>query len=225
MRGDEELIQKIANLELDILKCNIEGFGEYLGESDRGVHYKDDKTLVDYLTEDVDITKLDLSGMLYGFGEGGLSSGLYVGNYIAPKGSWDVNRAIYALNRNALAKSTGWCAKYVRIAIEAGGIMTIGRPGYGGAYGTYLPTIGFGHLCHLSNGRDDVFTENYAEPGDIVVILPFKGHKYGHIAMYNGKQWISDFKQNSLWCYNNSQYGGACDIFRFGYSGKCVQLN
>ena len=33
MGDDEILIQKIANLELDILKCNLEGFGEYLGET------------------------------------------------------------------------------------------------------------------------------------------------------------------------------------------------
>lgn len=219
MGDDEKLIQKIANIELDILKCNLEGFGEYLGETDRGIHYKDDQTLAEYILEDIDITKFDISGMLDGL------SNLYVGNYIAPKGYWDVDRAVSALTRNGLTKSTGWCAKYVRVAIEAGGILTIGRPSYGGAYGAYLPTIGFGHLCHLSNGRDDVFTENYAQPGDIVVILPFKGHKYGHIAMYNGEQWISDFKQKHLWCYNNSQNGGACDIFRFGYSGECIQLN
>ena len=57
-----------------------------------------------------------------------------------------------------------------------------------------------------------------------MVILPFTGHKYGHIAMYNGQQWISDFKQRRLWCYGDA-VGNGCDIFRFGYSGQCTQLN
>ena len=221
MKDDEILIQNIANVELDILKCNLEGFGEYLGETNRDIHYKDDKNLAKYIAENIDVTKLGLNGML--LDEEGLPT-LYVGNYVAPKGSWDINRAVYALTRNGLPKSTGWCAKYVRTAIEAGGIPTVGRPGYGGAYGTYLPTIGFGHLCHLSDGRNDVFTGRYAQPGDIVVILPFTGHKYGHIAMYNGQQWISDFKQRRLWCYGDA-VGNGCDIFRFGYSGQCTQLN
>ena len=49
MKDDEILIQNIANVELDILKCNLEGFGEYLGETNRDIHYKDDKTLAKYI--------------------------------------------------------------------------------------------------------------------------------------------------------------------------------
>jgi len=26
-----------------------------------------------------------------------------------------------------------------------------------------------------------------------------KSHPHGHIQMYNGTQWISDFRQNSFW--------------------------
>jgi type VI secretion system secreted protein VgrG len=39
--------------------------------------------------------------------------------------------------------------------------------------------------------------------GDIIVIEAFQGdkkyHKHGHIAMYNGTQWVSDFKQRDMW--------------------------
>ena len=37
------------------------------------------------------------------------------------------------------------------------------------------------------------------QKGDIAVSVPFKGkkkyHRYGHIQMYNGKNWVSDFLQ------------------------------
>ena len=35
------------------------------------------------------------------------------------------------------------------------------------------------------------------EAGDVVVIQPAMGHLHGHMAMYNGKIWISDFKQQN----------------------------
>ena len=31
--------------------------------------------------------------------------------------------------------------------------------------------------------------------GDVVVIQPITGHPHGHMAMYNGSLWVSDFKQ------------------------------
>jgi type VI secretion system secreted protein VgrG len=41
------------------------------------------------------------------------------------------------------------------------------------------------------------------EKGDVVVFDSFQGkneyHQHGHIQMYNGSQWISDFKQAGFW--------------------------
>jgi len=34
--------------------------------------------------------------------------------------------------------------------------------------------------------------------GDVVVFSKTPYHKYGHIEMYNGKGWVSDFKQHSM---------------------------
>jgi hypothetical protein len=31
--------------------------------------------------------------------------------------------------------------------------------------------------------------------GDVAVIQPIPGHPHGHMAMFNGKKWVSDFKQ------------------------------
>jgi len=38
--------------------------------------------------------------------------------------------------------------------------------------------------------------------GDICVTKAFRGdnnHPHGHISMYNGSQWVSDFKQKDIW--------------------------
>lgn len=50
-------------------------------------------------------------------------------------------------------------------------------------------------------GFDPVDKTNYApQKGDVVVIQPYPGgNANGHIAMYDGKQWISDFKQKDMW--------------------------
>lgn len=43
---------------------------------------------------------------------------------------------------------------------------------------------------------------NYNTPikGDIAVFQPYTGGSiHGHIQMFDGSNWISDFKQNSFW--------------------------
>ena len=112
------------------------------------------------------------------------------GNFIRP--SFDIDAAVYELDANAEASSTGKCATYVRKAIEAGGIK-LGRPNSGSAkdYGTYLEDSGF----------FPVDNTNYSPlKGDVRVIQNYpKGSIHGHIDMYNGTQWVSDFFQNGFW--------------------------
>ena len=44
--------------------------------------------------------------------------------------------------------------------------------------------------------------KNYSpKTGDIVVIERSKKHIWGHIAIFNGKIWVSDFKQRSMNVY------------------------
>ena len=58
-------------------------------------------------------------------------------------------------------------------------------PAYG--YSKTLPQMGF----------QEVSTNNYTpQRGDISVVPSNCKHPFGHIAVYNGKQWVSDFKQN-----------------------------
>ena len=84
----------------------------------------------------------------------------------------------------------GHCAKAVRLAIEAGGLSTEGHPRYACDYDTFLPNIGF----------RAVSKEGYVpRAGDIIVLEAVPGHQAGHIAMYSGEKWISDFVQGDMW--------------------------
>jgi uncharacterized Zn-binding protein involved in type VI secretion len=103
----------------------------------------------------------------------------------------DKDKAAKHLSENAAPKSQGKCAKYVRQAMEAGGMDTTGRPVSAKNYGPFLDKKGFAKVP----------AENYVpQKGDVVVIQPYKGgSEHGHIAMYDGQQWVSDFKQKDMW--------------------------
>ncbi|QAU23552.1 CHAP domain-containing protein [Dyella sp. M7H15-1] len=89
--------------------------------------------------------------------------------------------ASYA-DSHAQPDSTGECAKYVRRAIEWGGI-SLPRTRYAKDYGPILKAAGF--RAALGAPRK----------GDVIVIQPAPGHPAGHMAIYDGAHWISDFKQ------------------------------
>ncbi len=121
------------------------------------------------------------------------------GNY-ARNTSFNVDLAVKTLDTNAKSASVHRCARFVRLAINAGGIKTPNNPVSAKDYKGYLNELGF----------KEVNQEDYKpQKGDIVVFQPAKGgSKHGHIQMYNGKQWVSDFRQNGFWPgsrYRNSK--------------------
>lgn len=95
----------------------------------------------------------------------------------------------------------GHCARAVRRALEAGGLSTTGHPVSACDYDTFLPKIGFHSVD--KNGYSP-------EKGDIIVLEAVEGHPNGHIAMYSGNYWISDFVQSDMWggsaFRNNAEY-------------------
>lgn len=125
--------------------------------------------------------------------------------------SWNIHKSIEHLSTHAEPKSVGRCAKYVRQAIEAGGMDTNGRPGSAYQYKGYLPSKGFNAIGNIT-GRDKqaTWTKLNAQVGDISVM---DHGEHGHICMWNGSKWISDFPQNNMWPYRGD---GTCTIFRFG---------
>ena len=100
---------------------------------------------------------------------------------------WSPEEAARYATEHAEKKSVGMCALYVRNAIIAGGIpLYVGGDTW--SYKYMLPILNFHQVGKKSE----------PEIGDIVVFQPIGGRKYGHITIWNGKQWVSDFKQRNL---------------------------
>lgn len=96
---------------------------------------------------------------------------------------WDKNAAVKHLDSHARASSQGRCAQFVRESVEAGGLR-LQRCASAKDYDRSLLAAGFAA----------VQTQEFVA-GDIVVIAPIPGHPHGHMAMFNGTLWISDFRQ------------------------------
>ncbi len=108
---------------------------------------------------------------------------------------YDLTAALEHLRNNAYdhysVELCRHCARAVRMALEAGGLDTSGRPGYAGDYDNFLPTIGFSQV---------EYGPGYIpQPGDIVVHESVSSQRpEGHIAMYDGDNWISDYYQSDM---------------------------
>ena len=112
--------------------------------------------------------------------------------------NWSPEQAAEYATEHAEKRSVGMCALYVRKAIIAGGIpLYIGGDAW--SYKHILPILNF----------QQVVIKAEREVGDIVVFQPIGGRKYGHIAIWNGRQWVSDFKQRNLIIHSDYTKEGA----------------
>jgi len=100
---------------------------------------------------------------------------------------WNKAEAISWARQHAQPHSTGYCARYVARAIEAGGLSISGANAHD--FGGSLSAAGF---YEMPGGTPP-------ENGDVVVIQPIAGHPYGHTAIYDGVDWYSDFKQRTMY--------------------------
>jgi hypothetical protein len=101
--------------------------------------------------------------------------------------SWDVTAAITYLDAHGGKQhsSTSNCARATREAIGAGGVH-LTTTHYAKDYGMSL----------LNSGFQDVGQTTDFQRGDIAVIQPLGGkHPEGHMCMFDGERWISDFAQ------------------------------
>lgn len=106
----------------------------------------------------------------------------------------DVNRFAERLRKTARNHSQRLCATRVREALEAGGGDTSGHKADAKTWGNTLLRMGF-HELEVKDPDHFIFMK-----GDIIVIQPYPGgNPSGHIAGYDGKQWISDFMQRDFW--------------------------
>ena len=96
--------------------------------------------------------------------------------------AWDKTGAVRHLQTNARQSSQSRCAEYTRRAIEAGGLRLM-HTASAKNYGSSLICAGFREV------------RGTPQPGDVVVIQAITGHPHGHMAMFDGQIWISDFRQ------------------------------
>ncbi len=107
----------------------------------------------------------------------------------------DVQGAVDHLDANAHDTSQHRCAAYVREAIAEGGGTDIGRTNYARDYGPLLERHGFTPVA--SESSIDSYTP---QAGDVAVFQPGDGtSSAGHMQMYDGRRWVSDFRQNSFY--------------------------
>ena len=104
-------------------------------------------------------------------------------------------------NPKSELKSTGKCAKYISNALDSGGIK-IARKESAYQHGEPLKDSGFKSIKNYEHKDGDTYEmpERYVpKKGDVSVLDKTEKHRDGHMAMYNGEQWKSDFKQKDMW--------------------------
>lgn len=100
----------------------------------------------------------------------------------------DVQKAVDHITSAAKSSSSGWCSRHVRRAIEAGGVSVTSPTAKD--LGPSLESAGFLPIATQADLNTYVPTA-----GDVVVFDAVTGHDSGHTAMYDGEQWVSDWKQ------------------------------
>jgi RHS repeat-associated protein len=118
----------------------------------------------------------------------------------------DMEAVVEHMRRNALETSDSRCATFCRLGLEAGGFDSRGHPISAGDYGPFL----------LSRGAEGIPLETYLpQMGDIVVFGKNTDHKDGHIAIFDGQIWISDYRQRNMNPYKDQASAGPTSIYRF----------
>lgn len=117
---------------------------------------------------------------------------------------------------NPGSKPEGWpvhlCATYVKCALKAGGYPYFSCDG--GDCADLLEKNGFEEIYYSKPGDpwSGSSIDSKWQPGDVMTIsrelCKTNGlSNYGHIAMWNGTNWVSDFKQNNCICYGSKETG------------------
>lgn len=132
--------------------------------------------------------------------------------------AFNVAGCVNHLIKSAHSSSQHSCARYVRQAMEAGGLNTSTRPNWAWQYINWLPSQGWQLVgkCFDSASQAE-YTSTQARPGDIAVYQKpgVGGSEPGHICMWSGQNWISDFKQNRMGVYKSD-----VNAYVFRYTGE-----
>lgn len=123
---------------------------------------------------------------------------------VTGQADWDLDAVVAKVAARAGTKSQGKCAAYVREALQAGDLKKQIKGGLGHAfeYMKSLPPLGFVPVGNINSVKP--------QKGDICVFPrygnnPSGGAAYGHVCIYTGSQWISDFVQRTMFPNSNNQ--------------------
>ncbi|MFC6204671.1 MULTISPECIES: CHAP domain-containing protein [Psychrobacter] len=98
-------------------------------------------------------------------------------------------------SRVAVSRSTGYCARYVRQALQMAGYDFTPNPSaYQYASRGTLSNAGFTKISNSSQ----------SQVGDVVVYDRSSKHPHGHIQIFDGNGWVSDFRQSSISPYSDA---------------------
>ena len=113
-------------------------------------------------------------------------------------GQWEIGKSIAYFKTNVpiKKKSKGECYKYVKRALYAGGFSTYNDiPAYTFTKKVSENPKSFKMIYDSGNYVNEI--PNYGEKrvGDIMVFQYVPSVPYGHIDMYDGRDWVSDFRR------------------------------
>ena len=109
--------------------------------------------------------------------------------------SVNMDAAVNHLISHAQPSTIGLCAAYVHNALEAGGFILARQPSaYQYRTNGILTGIGYKEIQKPSSFKK----------GDITVTEKNNYHEHGHMAMWSGSNWISDFVQCSEFVYREN---------------------
>ena len=215
---DQKTIENIARLKHDLCKLIVEYYGVDMGSSDNIYpnYIQRASRNIDYLIDwDKNFTNnlVKVHKQIQMPNEENKSSTLDVFDsfgFNKKMGAFNINKAIEATQK-AGGKSQGRCAYYVRTYLEAGGLNTTGHPVAAFQYANgFLQQLGFKKIVIISGKNNQAsWTKTNAIPGDIAVM---RHGKYGHICLWTGRNWVSDFVQKNMYPYADE---GTCEIFRY----------
>lgn len=107
--------------------------------------------------------------------------------------SYDIDKAVSHAEKHHCQKSHSCCAWFVMRAMQSGGCPMIILPAW--AYRKALPFYGY---QEVASGMGNQMNGFHPQKGDVVVFENGKQNIWGHIAIYTGNCWISDFKQKKM---------------------------
>lgn len=106
----------------------------------------------------------------------------------------DIDKFAQRLRGVTAQTSSQKCAKSVRLALESAGAKFNSHPVAAADWGGTLRKIGYQKINQAFDRP---------QKGDIYIIDRTHNHVYGHIAAYNGSNWVSDFQQRTHAVYKD----------------------